>query len=151
TGSSGDLQVTVKETDGSERHFVVPYASVPVLQREKHLRYSVTAGRYRSYDSNVEKTPFAQGSAIYGLSHGMTLYGGVQQSSHYQAQALGTGKNVGDLGAFSIDVTRAKALLKKQKRSQGRSWRVRYSKDFVGTGTNFSLAGYRYNSKGFYT
>lgn len=151
TGSSGDLQVTVKETDGSERHFVVPYASVPVLQREKHLRYSVTAGRYRSYDSNVEKTPFAQGSAIYGLSHGMTLYGGVQQSSHYQAQALGTGKNVGDLGAFSIDVTRAKALLKKQKRSQGRSWRVRYSKDFAGTGTNFSLAGYRYNSKGFYT
>ncbi|WP_163063690.1 fimbria/pilus outer membrane usher protein, partial [Acinetobacter baumannii] len=32
TGSSGDLQVTVKETDGSESHFVVPYASVPVLQ-----------------------------------------------------------------------------------------------------------------------
>lgn len=35
TGSSGDLQVTVKETDGSESHFVVPFASVPVLQREK--------------------------------------------------------------------------------------------------------------------
>jgi outer membrane usher protein FimD/PapC len=57
TGSSGDLQVTVKETDGSERHFVVPYASVPVLQREKHLRYSVTAGRYRSYDKDVKKRP----------------------------------------------------------------------------------------------
>jgi outer membrane usher protein len=151
TGSSGDLQVTVKETDGSERHFVVPYASVPVLQREKHLKYSVTAGRYRSYDSNVEKTPFAQGSAIYGLPYGFTIYGGAQQSSHYQSQALGTGKNFGDLGAFSIDVTRAKALLKKQKSSQGQSWRVRYSKDFAGTGTNFSLAGYRYNSKGFYT
>jgi outer membrane usher protein FimD/PapC len=26
---------------------------------------------------------------------------------------------------------------------------VRYSKDFAGTGTNFSLAGYRYNIKGF--
>lgn len=64
TGSSGDLQVTVKETDGSESHFVVPFASVPVLQREKNLRYSVTAGRYRSYDKDVEKTPFAQGSAI---------------------------------------------------------------------------------------
>lgn len=35
TGSSGDLRVTVKETDGSESHFVVPFASVPVLQREK--------------------------------------------------------------------------------------------------------------------
>ncbi|HBD79569.1 MAG TPA: fimbrial assembly protein, partial [Leclercia adecarboxylata] len=76
TGSSGDLQVTVKETDGSESHFVVPYASVPVLQREKNLRYSVTAGRYRSYDKDVEKTPFAQGSAIYGLPYGFTAYGG---------------------------------------------------------------------------
>ena len=151
TGSSGDLQVMVKETDGSERHFVVPYASVPVLQREKHLKYSVTAGRYRSYDNDVEKTPFAQGSAIYGLPYGFTAYGGAQQSSHYQSQALGAGKNFGDLGAFSIDVTRAKALLKKQKASQGQSSRIRYSKDFANTGTNFSLAGYRYNSKGFYT
>ena len=151
TGSSGDLQVTVKETDGSESHFVVPYASVPVLQREKNLRYSVTAGRYRSYDKDVEKTPFAQGSAIYGLPYGFTAYGGVQQSSHYQSEAVGAGKNMGDLGAFSIDVTRAKALLKKQQASKGQSWRVRYSKDFAGSGTNFSLAGYRYNSKGFYT
>ncbi|QMI04636.1 fimbria/pilus outer membrane usher protein [Citrobacter sp. RHB25-C09] len=151
TGSSGDLQVTVKETDGSESHFVVPYASVPVLQREKNLRYSVTAGRYRSYDKHVEKTPFAQGSAIYGLPYGFTAYGGAQQSNHYHSQALGVGKNFGDLGAFSVDVTRAKALLKKQQASKGQSWRVRYSKDFAGSGTNFSLAGYRYNSKGFYT
>ncbi|ENB7485413.1 fimbria/pilus outer membrane usher protein [Citrobacter koseri] len=151
TGSSGDLQVTVKETDGSESHFVVPYASVPVLQREKNLRYSVTAGRYRAYDKDVEQTPFAQGSAIYGLPYGFTAYGGVQQSRHYQSQAIGTGKNLGDLGAFSVDVTRAKALLKQQQASTGQSWRVRYSKDFAGAGTNFSLAGYRYNSKGFYT
>lgn len=151
TGSSGDLQVTVKETDGSERHFTVPYASVPVLQREKHLKYSVTAGHYRSYDSDVEKTPFAQGSAIYGLPYGLTAYAGMQQSPHYQSYAIGTGKNIGSLGAFSIDVTRAKAQLKKQKASKGQSWRARYSKDFAQTGTNFSLAGYRYNSKGFYT
>ena len=151
TGSSGDLNVTVKETDGSESHFVVPFASVPVLQREKHLKYSIAAGRYRSYDKEVEKTPFAQGSAIYGLPHGVTVYGGTQQSSHYHSAALGAGKNVGDLGAFSVDVTRAKALLKKRKTSNGQSLRLRYSKNFTATGTHFSLAGYRYNSKGFYT
>lgn len=55
TGGSGDLNVTVKETDGSEQHFVVPYASVPVLQREGRFKYSLTAGRYRSYDNDVEK------------------------------------------------------------------------------------------------
>ena len=151
TGSSGDLNVTVKENDGSESHFVVPFASVPVLQREKHLKYSATVGRYRSYDKDVEKNPFAQGSAIYGMSHGVTLYGGTQQSSHYHSAALGIGKNVGDLGAFSVDVTRAKALLKQRKTSKGQSLRLRYSKNFAVTGTNVSLAGYRYNSKGFYT
>ncbi len=102
TGSSGDLQITVKETDGSESHFVVPFASVPVLQREKNLRYSVTAGRYRSYDKDVEKTPFAQGSAIYGLPFGFTVYGGVQQSNHYQSQAIGAGKNIGNVGASPL-------------------------------------------------
>ncbi|MDI4746076.1 fimbria/pilus outer membrane usher protein, partial [Salmonella enterica subsp. enterica serovar Kentucky] len=30
TGGSGDLYVTIKESDGSEQHFIVPYASVPV-------------------------------------------------------------------------------------------------------------------------
>jgi outer membrane usher protein FimD/PapC len=60
-------------------------------------------------------------------------------------------ENVGDLGAFSVDVTRAKALLKKRKTSKGQSLRLRYSKNFIATGTHFSLAGYRYNSKGFYT
>ncbi|WP_082683162.1 fimbria/pilus outer membrane usher protein [Entomohabitans teleogrylli] len=151
TGSSGDLNVTVKETDGSEQHFVVPYASVPVLQREKHLRYHIAAGRYRSYDSSVEKAPFIQSSAIYGLPYNFTLYGGIQQSKHYHSQAAGVGKNFGGLGAFSVDVTRAKALIKQRASSTGRSWRIRYSKDFASTGTNFSLAGYRYNSKGFYT
>lgn len=151
TGGSGDLNVTVKESDGSEQHFVVPYASVPILQREHHLKYSLTAGRYRSYDSHVEKTPFAQGTAIYGLPGGYTLYGGIQQSQHYQSQAFGAGKNLGDLGAFSVDVTLAKAQLKHSSSSTGQAWRVRYSKDIAATGTNFSVAGYRYNSAGFYT
>lgn len=151
TGGSGDLNVTVKETDGSEQHFVVPYASVPALQREKHLKYSVTAGRYRSYDSSVEQAPFMQASVMYGLPHGFTAYGGFQQSAHYQSQAVGVGKNFGNFGAFSVDVTRARALIKKMKSSKGQSWRVRYSKDFSRSGTNFSIASYRYNSKGFYT
>ncbi|WP_077264247.1 fimbria/pilus outer membrane usher protein [[Enterobacter] lignolyticus] len=151
TGGSGDLNVTVKETDGSEQHFVVPYASVPVLQREGHLKYQIAAGRYRAYDDSVEQAPFMQSSVIYGLSRGFTAYGGFQQSQHYQSQALGVGKNFGGLGAFSVDVTRARALLKNRRSSRGNAWRARYSKDIATTGTNLSLAGYRYNSQGFYT
>ena len=32
TGSSGDLYITIKESDGSEQHQIVPFASLPILQ-----------------------------------------------------------------------------------------------------------------------
>ncbi|MGC6746278.1 fimbria/pilus outer membrane usher protein [Escherichia coli] len=38
-------RVTIKEADGSTQIFTVPYSSVPLLQREGHTRYSITAGR----------------------------------------------------------------------------------------------------------
>lgn len=78
TGGAGDLDVTIVEADGSEQHFTLPYASLPVLQREGRLKYALTAGQYRSYNRSVEKTPFGQLTGIYGLPHGITLYGGVR-------------------------------------------------------------------------
>lgn len=105
TGGAGDLDVTIKEADGSEQHFTLPYASLPVLQREGRLKYALTGGQYRSYNHNVDKTPFGQITGIYGLSRGVTLYGGLQASSKYQSVAAGLGKNMGDLGAISADVT----------------------------------------------
>ncbi len=150
TGGAGDLDVTVKESDGSEQHFTVAFASLPVLQREGRFKYAVTGGQYRSYNSDVEKTPFAQLTGIYGLPHGLTLYGGVQESSKYQALAAGVGKNMGDFGAFSTDVTQSWSTPKDMPKSSGQSWRIRYSKNFVETGTNFAIAGYRYSTSGYY-
>lgn len=150
TGGSGDLFVTIKEADGSEQHLVVPYASLPVLQREGRLKYSATSGTYRSYDSRVDKTPLAQVTAIYGLPMGFTVYGGSQISEHYQSLSLGQGKNLGDFGAVSVDVTQAWANRRNESHEQGQSWRVRYSKNFVETGTNFAIAGYRYATNGFW-
>lgn len=150
TGGSGDLNVTVKEADGSEQNFIVPFASVPVLQREGRLKYSLTGGQYRSYNSEVDKTAMGQGTAIYGLPHGFTIYGGVQSSSPYQSVALGAGKNMGDLGAISTDVTEAWSTPKDGDKSTGQSWRIRYSKNFAETGTNFAIAGYRYSTSGYY-
>lgn len=150
TGGAGDLNVTVKEADGSEQHFTVPYASLPVLQREGRLKYAVSGGQYRSYDSRVDKTPLAQLTAIYGLPKAFTLYGGFQESSKYQALALGLGKNMGVIGAFSVDLIQAWSTPKDMEKSSGQSWRMRYSKDFVETGTNFAIAGYRYSTDGYY-
>lgn len=57
-GNGGDLQVTIKEADGSSQNFTVPYSSVPVLQREGHTRYAVTAGEYRSGNDQQEEPTF---------------------------------------------------------------------------------------------
>lgn len=150
TGGSGDLYVTVKESDGSEQHFTVAFASLPVLQREGRFKYAVTGGQYRSYNGDVDKTPFSQLTGIYGLPYGLTLYGGMQESSKYQSLALGIGKNMGDLGAVSTDVTQAWSKPQDLPKSNGQSWRVRYSKNFIETGTNFAIAGYRYSTNGYY-
>ncbi|HCL6629764.1 TPA: fimbrial biogenesis outer membrane usher protein [Citrobacter amalonaticus] len=151
TGGAGDLYVTIRESDGSEQQLVVPYASLPVLQREGRLKYSVTSGVYRTYSSGVDKTPLMQTTAIYGLPWGFTLYGGGQFSDHYQSLAVGQGKNLGDLGAVSVDVTQAWSRQKDEGKERGQSWRVRYSKNFVQTGTNFAIAGYRYATNGFWS
>ncbi|MDG9897740.1 fimbria/pilus outer membrane usher protein [Klebsiella grimontii] len=150
TGGSGDLSVTIKESDGSEQNLIVPYASLPVLQREGRLKYSVTSGVYRAYDNSIDETPLTQGTAIYGLPLGITLYGGGQFSSKYQSLALGVGKNLGDLGAVSTDVTQAWSNRQEQDKESGQSVRIRYSKDLPGLGTNISLAGYRYATSGYW-
>lgn len=151
TGGGGDLFVTIKEADGSEQLLVVPFASLPVLQREGRLKFSATSGQYRSYDGSVEQTPFSQGTAIYGLPAGFTVYGGGQFASKYQSLALGVGKNLGDFGAISTDVTQAWSTMQDRPKDSGQSWRIRYSKNIVQTGTNFAIAGYRYSTDGYYS
>jgi outer membrane usher protein len=151
TSGSGDLQVTVKEADGSEQNLVVPFAAVPVLQREGRLKYSLTSGQYRSSSSDAEKTLFSQGTAIYGMRYGATAYGGIQAASKYQALVAGLGQNLGRIGALSADVTQAWTTRRDTPKTSGQSYRLRYGKSFVDTGTNFSLASYRYSTAGFYT
>ncbi|HAU3361320.1 TPA: fimbrial biogenesis outer membrane usher protein [Salmonella enterica subsp. salamae] len=151
TGSSGDLDVTIKEADGSEQHQTVAFASLPVLQREGRLKYSLTSGQYRPYEDDIDKEMFTQATVIYGLPAGFTLYGGGQFSQHYQSLLTGVGKNFGSLGAVSVDGTQAWSTQKDQDKESGQSWRIRYSKNILETGTNISIAGYRYSTSGYYT
>ena len=151
TSSSGDLLVTVKETDGSENSYSVPYSAVPLLQREGHLKYALTAGKYRSSNDQQEDVDFAQGTLIWGLPKGVTAYGGSQASADYRAFALGLGLNMGDIGAISMDVTQANSTLIDGSQHEGQSVRFLYAKALNALGTNFQLLGYRYSTQGFYT
>lgn len=151
SGSSGELKVVVKEADGSEQISLVPYASVAVMQREGRYKYEIVSGQYRAYNSDTERTPFSQGSLIYGLPWNTTLYSGLQTASKHQSLLFGVGKNMGDIGALSFDITQSWASPEHQEKSRGQSLRLRYNKNIFTTGTNFAMAGYRYSTSGFYT
>lgn len=152
TTNSSDLEVTVKEADGTEHHFTQPYSSTAVMLRPGRIKYEITAARYRAASGSDEKEPeFVQASLIYGLNNAATLFTGVTSSVDYQAANAGVGIALGDLGALSIDVTAARASLDDDQTRSGQSYRLLYSGKIERTDTNFTLASYRYSTQGYYS
>ncbi|WP_213637431.1 fimbria/pilus outer membrane usher protein [Providencia rettgeri] len=153
SSASGNLEVIVTEMDGSEQSFVIPFSSVPIMQREGQLNYNVSIGKYRGSNSRIQEPHFTQSTLIYGLPWNTTGYGGILYSADYQAVALGTGFNLGSYGALSIDMTEAHTRFKEPSiysKSHGQSYRFQYAKSLLSTGTTVTLAGYRYSTEGYY-
>lgn len=67
TSSNGDLDVTIDERDGNQQNYTIPYSTVPILQREGRFKFDLTAGDFRSGNSQ-QSSPFffrARHSAVY--------------------------------------------------------------------------------------
>ncbi|EKS6337613.1 outer membrane usher protein SfmD [Enterobacter kobei] len=152
-GTSGDLDVSIRESDGTTHGFRQPYSSLPVMQRQGQLRYEVAAGQYYLGHGGYTATGtpgFAMLSAIYGLPGDVTLYGGGIGASGYQSLALGTGVSLGELGAISVDATHSRATLSGDNQTlTGESYRARYSKSMMTTGTTVDLTAYRYSTRNY--
>ncbi|HGN8993472.1 TPA: fimbria/pilus outer membrane usher protein [Klebsiella michiganensis] len=147
TGYGGDLDITIREADGSEQHFQVPYAPVTSQLRPGMSRYELAAGELRNDYLNNSPSLW-QGSWQYGLSNRVTMYGGGQGSEHYFAGQAGTA--VSSLaGSVGVDITHARSELSDKDTRTGESYRVSYSKNFRETRSNFSLAAYRFSTSGY--
>lgn len=152
TTNSGDLEVTVKEADGSEHRFTQPYSSIAIMQRPGHLKYEVTAGRYRADNKQYSNEPlFSQASLIYGINNYLTLFGGITAADNYSAANMGAGVALGELGSLSADITHARATLDNNDKKSGESYRLLYTGKIETTDTNFTLASYRYSTRGYYS
>ncbi|MDL4618947.1 fimbria/pilus outer membrane usher protein [Citrobacter amalonaticus] len=152
TSSNGDMDVTVKEADGTEHTFTQPFSSVALMQRPDHLRFEATLGRYRADNGSGDSEPsFAQGSAIYGVNNRITAYAGATIAEDYTSAVVGLGLNMGKYGSVSTDVTEAHTLPDHSEAQEGQSWRVLYSTRLEATQTQFSLASYRYSTRGYYS
>nr|ALG88653.1 Outer membrane usher protein FimD precursor [Pectobacterium carotovorum] len=151
-GLSGDYDVKVTEADGTERQFIVPYSSLPVMLRPGGWKYELTAGQY---DGNVtndsRQAGFMLVTAIYGLPKDITLYGGVLAANDYQALNMGTGISLGNIGALSADMTHSSAKIDGGAAKEGQSYRLRYSKSLISTGTSFDLTALRFSTRDYFS
>ncbi|WP_228900987.1 MULTISPECIES: fimbria/pilus outer membrane usher protein [Photorhabdus] len=153
-GSSvgGDLQVTITEADGTHHGFTQAYSSLPMMLRQGQFKYEVAAGRYYSsgYGSGIRKPVFGMASMIYGLPGNVTLYGGGLVAQSYQSAALGTGLSLGMMGALSADITTSRTRLQNTPDIlRGESYRAKYSKSMLTTGTTVDLTAYRYSTRNY--
>lgn len=152
--NGGDLEVTIREADGSERRYTQTAATLPLLQRNGRLKYSLASGRYNGYRQRQQPL-FASASAAYGLPWESTLYGGLLLSGRYRSAQLGVGKYDAHLGALAVDASYAESQpmdtrLGAPPRHTGYAYRLAYARGFnSGTALNFSWS--HYASQGFYT
>ncbi|WPO94444.1 fimbrial biogenesis outer membrane usher protein [Buttiauxella sp. HR94] len=148
-GGGADLDVTVKEADGSSTHYLVPYSSVPKMLQPGVVKYDVAAGRSH-IEGASDQADFMQGSWQYGVNNLLTLYTGTMLSNDYNAFLLGTGWNT-RLGAVSLDVTRSHSSQDDGATYDGQSYQLTWSKYLSPTGTQLSMAAWRFSSKDYRT
>lgn len=149
TGYGGDLEVSVIEADGRRREFKVPFGSVPQMLREGVSRYSLTAGQVRN-KLLADEPWLVQGTYQRGIGNQLTLYGGSALSEGYLSLLYGVGLST-RVGAFAADVTHARTSFDHYGSHTGASVRLSYSNMIGETGTNLTLAAYRYSTEGFYS
>lgn len=151
TGSEGDLEVSVTEEDGTTRTFTQAFSVLPVMLRPGGMKYEVTAGQYNGgLTTGSKAADFVQTTLIYGLPHSVTLYGGGLAAKQYKTVMAGTGISLGQFGAISADITHSSAQLP-QTTAKGQSYRLRYSKNLLETGTSVDLTALRYSTENYYS
>lgn len=156
SGLSGNYDVTITEADGTERQFIVPYSSLPVMLRPGGWKYELASGRYDgNLTTSSRRSDFIMASGVYGLYNNITLYGGGLLARDYQSLSAGAGVSLGEWGAVSTDMTYSSSQFTytnsdQRDRKTGQSYRVRYSKSLMSTGTSVDLTALRYSTEDFY-
>jgi outer membrane usher protein len=142
----GDMEVIIKESDGTETERRIPYSSMPNLVHRYHWKYDATVGKYQPYHGAEQPQPlFGEMSISGGLAYKMTLYGGFLTSDLYRSAAAGVGKSLDEWGALSIDYSYSSAVEPRRKNpDNGGMARLRYAKAVPQWESSFSLLAQYY-------
>lgn len=145
--TTGKLDVTVKEQDGTEQQFQVDTATVPYLTRPGSVRYKLAAGRPSDVQHHTQGDTFATAEFSWGVSNGWSLFGGFIGSKDYKSVNAGIGRDLLNFGALSLDITHARASFNGGEKTAGNSYRINYSKRFDEYDSSIQFAGYRFSER----
>ncbi|MGT2474567.1 fimbria/pilus outer membrane usher protein [Paraburkholderia terrae] len=147
-GYGGDLNVSVREADGSTHSFSVPFSAVPLALRPAQNRYSFVAGAM--HDRQLSSDPvFAQGTWQRGFTNLVTGYAGIIAAPGYFSALVGVALNT-SFGAIGADMSRSSTHLRAVGNLKGVSYRLSYAKALPATGTDVTIAAYYYSTGGFF-
>lgn len=139
---SGSVQVTITESDGTVRSYLVPYSAAPQLVRKGRFRYSFSSGYYAPIGTNTapnQQIYVSQGNIQYGLLSNLTVYGGATQSTLYSAQTAGLALGT-FLGAVSGDITKSTYNpIGSTQSTAGERTRLSWSKAIAATNTSLNI------------
>ncbi|MBG7621463.1 fimbrial biogenesis outer membrane usher protein [Herbaspirillum sp. AP02] len=144
TSYNGDLDVTVIEADGTRSSFSVPFSALPESMRPGRSRYSLTVGRTRDTDT---RTLFVDALVQRGLSNALTGNLGLRLAPAYRSVVIGS-TLAGQAGSVGLTLNYSHADTGHGARG-GWMLGLSYSRAFETTGTNFSIASYRYSTAGY--
>lgn len=149
---NGDVDVEIREADGSVRRFTMSSAVSPMLMSAGAMGYSMSAGQYRNGNEWLSPS-FLQGNVSYGTGGNTSLLGGALVSQNYQEVSAGGGVYSGLLGAFSL--TSAFSTLKLSSfpggsgQQNGMSHQFNWSRNIGGATVGFAAT--RYASRNFHS
>lgn len=151
--SSGDLEITVRESNGEVRKFIQPYATQPKMVRQGQFRYALSSGTYDNGNNRSNSDIFTLAEGLYGLGNTLSVFGGAIVSNTYQSAVAGIGLNLGDFGgvSFEIDTSRNKAAAQRVDAGSGYASKINYSKYFGLSGTSLRAALTESHDRGYST
>ncbi len=141
------LVVRIEEQDGNVKIYSLPYTSSTNLIREGTHRYSISLGKGKYLDD----INLLQLSWLQGLPYSSTVYSGARIAENAKYFLSGIAKDMGSLGALSIDVTKSNTKLIDGSEHGGLMYRARYNKYISDTNTSINLTNSFYSKEPFYT
>lgn len=110
SSGNGEVDVEVRESDGSTRHFTMAQAVSSSMMTKGNTSWSVSTGKAAN-SAGYADDRFVQAGVSYGAWANTTLTGGALVSANYQSLSTGVGLYAGAWGAVSYTLKTSRADL----------------------------------------